>query len=110
VNEYVNFSVSLHQTRRTVLGDAICNSLVGTGLVDLEFSLFKNVRLKRISEDVKAQSRVEFFNVLNHLNFASPNSNSQHPEPRWKRFPFEGALNLISTTRRQIQIALKFSS
>ena len=44
VNEYVNFSVSFDQTRRTVLGDAICNSLVGTGPMDLEFLLFKNVR------------------------------------------------------------------
>jgi hypothetical protein len=57
------------------LGDAIRNSLVGPRLVDLEFLLFKNVPVKRISDNFGTQFRMEFFNVLNHPNFASPNAN-----------------------------------
>jgi hypothetical protein len=46
------------------------NSLRGPAFKELNFSLFKDTA---ISEKVKLQLRAEFFNLLNHPNFANPN-------------------------------------
>jgi len=46
-----------------------------SGLVNLDFSLFKNNHVKRISDTFNAQFRTEFFNVVNHTNFAPPLDN-----------------------------------
>ena len=43
-----------------------------TGLSNLDFSLFKNNCIKRISENFNVQFRAEFFNILNRTNFAVP--------------------------------------
>ena len=56
-----------------LLGNLGRNQLTGPGLVDVDFSIFKNVSL---SERFKAQFRVEMFNVLNHPNFLAPVNNS----------------------------------
>jgi hypothetical protein len=50
-------------------GDAGRNILRNPGLQQFDASLLKNTR---ITERVTAQFRAEFFNVLNHANFASP--------------------------------------
>jgi hypothetical protein len=46
------------------------NSLRGPAFKELNFSVFKDTP---ISERVKLQLRAEFFNLLNHPNFANPN-------------------------------------
>jgi hypothetical protein len=48
------------------------NTLIGPGVSKLDVSVFKNNRIRRISENFNAQFRAEFFNVLNRANFASP--------------------------------------
>jgi hypothetical protein len=48
------------------------NTLIGPGIVGLDFSVFKNNRITRISENFNIQFRVEMFNILNHPNFAPP--------------------------------------
>jgi len=48
------------------------NTLIGPGIVGLDFSVFKNNRIARISENFNIQFRVEMFNILNHPNFAPP--------------------------------------
>src|SRR6202011_3396952 len=48
------------------------NMLTGPGIMALDFSVFKNNRIRRISENFNLQFRVEMFNVLNHANFAPP--------------------------------------
>lgn len=53
-------------------GNAGRNSLIGPGILGLDFSIFKNNRIKRISEDFNVQFRLEMFNILNHPNFAPP--------------------------------------
>jgi hypothetical protein len=45
------------------------NSLLGPNFKELNFSLFKNTAL---TEHVNLEIRAEFFNLLNHPNFASP--------------------------------------
>ncbi len=73
----------------------------GPGLADLDFSLFKNTA---ISERARLQFRAEFFNVLNHPNFGTPNATVFS----------SGAINAsaglittLATTPRQIQFGLK---
>src|SRR5881296_137580 len=55
-----------------LLGNAGRNSIVGPGLFNLDFSLYKNFAVPKISESFKVQFRAEFFNVLNHPNFGPP--------------------------------------
>jgi hypothetical protein len=53
-------------------GNAGRNILIGPGVTNLDFSVFKNNPIKRISEDFNVQFRVEMFNMLNHPMFAPP--------------------------------------
>ena len=53
-------------------GNAGRNIMIGPGTTDLDFSVFKNNQIKRISENFNVQFRVEMFNILNHPNFAPP--------------------------------------
>jgi Carboxypeptidase regulatory-like domain/TonB dependent receptor/TonB-dependent Receptor Plug Domain len=53
-------------------GNAGRNILIGPGITNLDFSVFKNNHIKRISENFNVQFRVEMFNILNHANFAPP--------------------------------------
>jgi hypothetical protein len=53
------------------------NTLIGPGTSRPDFSVFKNNRIQRVSENFHAQFRAEFFNVLNRTSFAqSINSNN----------------------------------
>jgi hypothetical protein len=53
-------------------GNAGRNILTGPGTSSLDFSLFKNNPIKRISENFNVQFRAEVFNILNRANFAAP--------------------------------------
>jgi hypothetical protein len=70
-------------TCTNLVGNAQRNSLVGPGLVNLDFSLFKNNPVKRISDTSNVQFRVEIFNSLNHANFLI----LQHPTTRFSTEP-----------------------
>ena len=52
-----------------VLGDVPQDTLVGPGLLNLDFSIFKDTKL---TEKLTMQLRAEFFNILNHPSFADP--------------------------------------
>jgi hypothetical protein len=89
-------------------GNAGRNILIGPGLTNLDFSLFKNNYIRRISESFNAQFRVEFFNVLNHANFGLPASSAIFDS----RGASIGASDLITSTQtpsRQLQFALKLT-
>ena len=83
------------------------NSLIGPGLSKLDFSVFKNNYVKRISETFNAQFRAEFFNILNHANFASPTDNLEVFSRSGQAISSGGRLTSTQTTSRQIQFALK---
>ena len=53
-------------------GNSGRNVLIGPGTSNLDFSVFKNNSIKRISETFNVQFRAEFFNILNRANFAVP--------------------------------------
>jgi Carboxypeptidase regulatory-like domain/TonB dependent receptor/TonB-dependent Receptor Plug Domain len=100
-------------------GNAGRNILVGPGVTSLDFSIFKNTHVRRISENFNVQFRVEMFNILNHPNFAPPGpgdgntdifdgtGTSLAPSPS---NPGGTAGVLLRTTvpERQIQFAIKF--
>ena len=55
-------------------GDVGRDSVIGPGLLDLDYSLVKDTSVKWLGEAGKVEFRAEFFNILNHPNFAQPNS------------------------------------
>jgi hypothetical protein len=94
-----------------VLGNSGRNRLYGPGLTTVDFSLFKNTHIPKISETFNVQFRAEFFNVLNHTNFLSPGFLNTFGQNN-SLFDFNGsalptALNQTSTTSRQIQLGVK---
>jgi len=53
-------------------GSALRNSIVGPSLINLDFALYKNIAVTKISESFHMQFRAEFFNILNHATFSRP--------------------------------------
>jgi hypothetical protein len=92
-------------------GNAGRNILVGPALTDLDFSVYKNNYIRRISEDFNIQFRAEFFNILNHANFGPPtpgDGNTDIFQGDGTPNPIVGGLLRTVTSERQIQFALKF--
>ena len=83
------------------------NSLIGPGLIDLDFSVFKNNYIPRISESFNIQFRAEFFNIFNHPNFQSPLNNKTLFTQTGTSVGGAGAIDTTTTTSRQIQLGLK---
>jgi hypothetical protein len=83
------------------------NSLIGPGVSKLDISVFKNNRIRRISETFNAQFRAEFFNILNRANFASPTDHSTVFDQNGNPVSNAGLITSTQTTSRQIQFALK---
>ena len=75
------------------------NTYEGPGFANLDFSLFKNFKIRVISEEPRLQLRFEIFNAFNRVNFGQPVnglSSSLFGRPYW------------SFDARQIQFGLKF--
>ena len=90
-----------------LLGNLGRNTLIGPGLINVDFSVVKNTRVPRISENFNIQFRTEFFNVLNHANFAPPNDNLLVFDSTGARVPGFGQITSTQTPGREIQFALK---
>ena len=84
-------------------GNAGRNSLVGPGFANLDASLRKDTQ---ISEGLRAQFRAEFFNVLNHTNFGTPNE-VVYSAAGTTPSPTAGVITSTASTSRQIQFGLK---
>ncbi|GGG82142.1 TonB-dependent receptor [Edaphobacter dinghuensis] len=90
------------------------DTLVGPGLANLDLSLHKSTQL---GEHVHAQFRAEFFNILNHTNFATPNEVVFSSGPTQGTLanqtaavvasPTAGVITATATSSRQIQFGLK---
>jgi hypothetical protein len=101
-NEYLNpsaFSVPANGTYGNVGRD----TLIGPGIATVDFSAMKNLA---ISERLRLQFRAEFFNILNHANFATPNT-VVYTSATSGISPTAGVITATSTTSRQIQFGLK---
>jgi hypothetical protein len=92
-------------------GDLGRDTLTGPGLSELDLSVAKSTTIR---EGLRAQFRAEFFNVLNHSNFTTPNPvvYSSGPTPKTptteaQASPTAGVISATATTSRQIQFGLK---
>jgi Carboxypeptidase regulatory-like domain len=92
-------------------GNVARDTLTGPGLTELDLALVKNTT---IHERLRAQFRAEFFNVLNHANFTTPNPvvYSSGPTPKTPTAEVEpsstaGVVSATATTSRQIQFGVK---
>jgi hypothetical protein len=99
-------------------GDLRCFNLKGNsgrniatspGLIDVDFSVFKNNYIRKISETFNVQFRAEMFNVFNHANFGPPVTpdNTDIFDPTGAPTGVAGLLTRTTTTAREIQFALK---
>ncbi len=90
-------------------GNSGRNILIGPGVTSLDFSLFKNNYVKRISEKFNVQFRAEIFNILNHPNFAPPVTpdNVDIFDGTGAPTGVAGLLTRTTTTAREIQFAVK---
>ena len=73
------------------------NDLRGDPFHNLDFSLFKSVKIRDIG---KLQFRAEAFNALNHLTYGNPNGNISSTT--------FGVVGSERSTERQLQLAVKF--
>jgi hypothetical protein len=88
------------------LGNLQRDFLSAPGTVDFDYSVIKETPIK---EQVHLQFRAEFFNLLNHANFALPNANAfvQTVNGGGAPNPTFGKITATTTSSRQIQFALK---
>ncbi len=90
-------------------GNAGRNILIGPGLTNLDFAIFKNFTGSKISETFHVQFRAEIFNILNHANFAVPVTpdNTDIFNADGTPNSAAGALTSTITSARQIQLGIK---
>jgi hypothetical protein len=99
---YFNAEAFLPPTTGTY-GNVSRDALTGPGLSELDFSVAKN---SHVSEKMQVQIRAEFFNVLNHTNFLTPNE-VVYTSATSGISPTAGLVTSTSTTSRQIQFGAK---
>jgi hypothetical protein len=92
-----------------LLGNEGRNQIIGPGLMNLDFSLMKDNPIRRISENFDIQFRAEFFNVLNHTNFAPPVDNLEAIDASGNPIPGFGVIDSTQTDNREIQFGIKIS-
>jgi len=94
-------------TCKNLVGNEGRNSVVGPGLAEWDFSLFKNTYIPQISNRFNLQFRAELFNILNHSNFLPPVDNDTLFTNTGAAVAGAGAIDATSTTSRQVQFAVK---
>jgi Carboxypeptidase regulatory-like domain len=92
-----------------LLGNLPRNSVIGPGLINLDFSVTKDNHIRRISETANLQFRAEIFNIANHPNYAFPVAGDLSPiGSDGSAIGGFGQLTKTQSPERQIQFALKF--
>jgi carboxypeptidase family protein/TonB-dependent receptor-like protein len=125
INQWYNplmFSIAPNCTGPGLIGCSATLGQLGTSGRDIlygphtrnwNFSLVKDTKLGFLGEAGSVQFRAEFFNILNHPNFATPSSLNFNGDPG-DLSPFSekpgksaGAITSTIQTPRQIQLALR---
>lgn len=89
------------------LGNLGRHALIGPGLANVDFSIFKYIPIRKVSEECKIQFRAEFFNILNRPNFDIPSGTALF-DPRTLTLRSDvGRITSTRTTSRQMQFGLK---
>jgi len=116
-NQYVKLECFTAPNPSSQYGNAGRNTLIGPGLVDFDFSLFKTIPLKKISESSDLQFRMECFNCTNRVNLSPPVGNnailngdvSGNGDAYGGPVANAGQITTTTTSSRQIQLALKLT-
>jgi hypothetical protein len=91
-----------------LLGNLGRNTVIGPGLLNVDFSAVKDNYIRKINESFDIQFRAEFFNILNRTNFAPPNVNNLEAlQADGTPAPNFGVLTATQVPNREIQFALK---
>jgi hypothetical protein len=107
--QYIKLECFTPPNPSTQYGDAGRNTLIGPGLISLDFSLFKTIPLKKISEASDLQFRMECFNCTNRVNLSPPVFTNDLMDYLGNPITNAGLITSTTTTSRQIQLALKLS-
>jgi hypothetical protein len=85
------------------------NTLVGPQFFNIDSSLSKDFHASSISDTFVVQFRAEFFNILNHPNFANPSASLYTQGTNGTFTPNSGVNQITGTTSdsRQVQFGLK---
>jgi hypothetical protein len=91
-------------------GNSGRNILTAPGLINMDFAVFKNNHIRRISETFNIQFRAEMFNILNRANFAPPVLPDQTDifNGDGNLNDSAGQLKSTVTDAREIQFGIKF--
>ena len=100
--EYFNPAAFIQPATGTY-GNVSRDALNGPGSSELDFSAIRNAHL---TERLGLQFRAEFFNILNHTNFLTPNE-VVYSSATSGISPTAGLVTATSTTSRQIQFGAK---
>jgi hypothetical protein len=95
-------------TCTNLLGNLPRNSIIGPGLFNIDLSLIKDNKIAKFGENFGIQFRADFFNVLNHTNYAAPTDNIDTMDP----LQVDGFGQIDQATQvpmREIQFSLKVS-
>jgi hypothetical protein len=102
-NAFIQPTVTVNGTTYGTYGNVARDSLTGPGISEFDFSAIKNTAL---TERLHLQFRAEFFNILNHANFLTPNE-VVYTSATSGISPTAGVVTATSTTSRQIQFGAK---
>ena len=82
------------------IGNAGRNILIGPGVFNTDFGLFKRFRFDSGGRQREVQIRIEAFNVFNEPHYAQPSATVDQLEA--------GRIMAIVGTMREMQLGLKF--
>ena len=106
---YINTACFTVPNPITRIGTATRNLATGPHLFNLDMAVYKNIPITSISEGFRVQFRAEFFNILNHTNFAPPLSNNAVFNATGAPIGAAGRITSTQTSSRQIQFGLRLN-
>lgn len=99
VNHWFDTAAFLPTPAPYNFGNAGRDIIFAPGGMNFDFSAFKRFLVKQLGEAGEVQFRAEFFNLLNHPQFAPPSARVD--------VPVGGTISALSTPMRTIQLGLK---
>ena len=106
---YINTQCFTLPNPITRLGNAGRNIATGPRLFNLDMAFYKNIPISSITEGFRVQLRAEFFNILNHTNFAPPLSNNAVFGESGAPIGAAGRITSTQTSSRQIQLGVRLN-
>src|SRR6267143_1116700 len=106
---YINTACFTLPNPITRLGNAGRNIATGPHLFNWDMAFYKNIPISSISEGFRVQLRAEFFNILNHTNFAPPLSNNAVFGESGAPIGAAGRITSTQTSSRQIQLGIRLN-